>query len=204
MRALLLALAVGVAAGFGAASNVDAQVPLCSGSGFAATAGTHACNVAASPVTVAATVRTYARLALDDVFGTPARGLRFAMGEVDSGCISSPAPGLACMADHGAGAATWFGDVRFRVKLSGLGGSRMRLLGMRPAAGTIPAARLLDGTAGSMPVAPYPLASDGAAEMRRAIGNGETVVSRSLGLKVLSADQAGTWSGDAVFSLVLE
>lgn len=184
--------------------RVGAQTPVCSGLAFGTASGTRACDGAASPVSVSATVRTYARLALDDVFGAPATALRFAMGDVDAACVSAPAAGVTCMADHGAGAATWYGDVRFRVKVSGIAGSRVKLVGARPTSGTIPPGRLLDGGAGSAPTSVYPVASTTGTELQTGIGNGETVVARSLGLRVHATDPAGTWAGDTVFSLVLE
>lgn len=185
-------------------ARADAQTDLCTSAGFAAAPATRACDGASSPVRVSATVRTYARLSLEQVFGSPAAGLQLAMGDVDASCVTSPLPGVTCAPDPAGGAATWFGDVSFRVKLSGIGGSRAKLVGTRPATGTIPIGRLLDGAAGSTPTAPYPVAPASAAALRTAIGNGDTVVSRSLGLKVLGSDPPGTWAGDTVFSLVLE
>ncbi|MBI2202831.1 MAG: hypothetical protein HYU41_03105 [Candidatus Rokubacteria bacterium] len=203
MRALLLGCA-GLLLVVTFAHDAPAQQPVCSGAGFAVAPGVAACDGSGSPVTVSATVKTYARLSLEQVFGNPAASLQFAMGDIDASCVSSPIPGVTCMADYAQGAATWFGDVRFRVKLSGIGATRAKLVGVRPAAGTIPAGRLLDGAAGTTPTAPYPVAPATAADLRTSIGSGDTVVTRSIGLKVLGTDPAGAWSGDTAFSLVLE
>jgi hypothetical protein len=204
MRGLLGAMAGASLAVLAIAAAAEAQTTLCTGTGFTAAPGTRACDGTASPVTVSATVRTYARLSLDGVFGAPAAGLGIVMGDLDASCVTLPRPGVSCATDPAGGSAIWFGDLTFRVQLSGLGASRARLVGTRPAAGTIPVGRLLDGIAGSPPIVPYPVAPASAATLKAAIGNGDTVVARSIGLRVLGADPPGAWSGDAVFSLVLE
>ena len=186
------------------ASPAAAEVELCSGRGFGTAPGTVACNGGARPVRVTATVKTYARLALDEVFGSPAAGLQVALGDVDARCVSPTAPGVNCVADDASGSATWYGSIRFKVKLTGVGASRAKVTGVRPTTGTIPSGRLLDGPAGAAPTSAYPIAPATPADLQTAIGNGDTVVSRSLGLKVTGADPPGAWSGDTVFSLVLE
>jgi hypothetical protein len=193
-----------LALALGGVLSAEAQTELCAGAGFAAAPGVRACDGGSRPVTVSATVRTYARLSLEEVFGSPSAGLRVAMGDIDATCVSPPPAGVTCVPDPAGGAATWFGDMRFRVKLSGIGASRAKLVGTRPVAGTIPIDRLLDGAAGTAPASPYPIAPGSGASLRNAIGNGDTVVTRSIGLRVLVADPAGAWSGDTVFSLVLE
>ncbi|OGL09887.1 MAG: hypothetical protein A3I17_07140 [Candidatus Rokubacteria bacterium RIFCSPLOWO2_02_FULL_72_37] len=187
-----------------AAAPSVAQVDLCSARGFSVTAGAVACSGSANPVRVTATVRTYARLALDEVFGSPAAGLQVALGEIDAHCVSSPAPGVSCVADDAGGSATWYGSIRFKVKLTGIGAARARVTGVRPSTGTIPGGRLLDGPSGAPPTRAYPVAPATPADLQTSIANGDTVVSRSLGLKVTSADPPAPWSGDTVFSLVLE
>jgi hypothetical protein len=181
-----------------------AQVAICSSSGFPSVAGTTACDGASRPLVVTANVRTYAKLALEEIFGSPAASLDVAMGDVDANCVTAPASGVTCASDAASGSATWFGDVQFRVKLSGLGASRAKLTGTRPTSGTMPSGRLLDGAAGTAPLTPYPIAPAPAAELVRGLGAGETVVARSLGVKVVTADPASTWSTSTVYTLVLE
>lgn len=203
MRHLLIAIVAISALALGR-NTAQAQVALCETTGFAASPGAVACNGAAKPLTVTATVRTYAHLALDEVFGSPAASLQVAMGDVDAQCISTPAPGVTCARDAQLGGATWYGDVRFRVKLAGLGATRAKLTGLRPAAGSIPAGRLVDGGAGAVPARIYPVSPAGAGDLQGSLGNGETVVARSLGLRVHGADPPGAWSGAAVYSVVIE
>jgi hypothetical protein len=181
-----------------------AQVTLCAAAGFAAASGVTACDGGSARLTVTANVKTYARLSLEEVFGSPAASLQLAMGDVDAHCVSPAAAGLTCLGDATGTSATWYGDVKFRVKLSGVGATRARITGLRPPGGTIPSGRLLDGAAGAAPTAPYPIAPATPADLRTAIGSGDTVVARSLGLKVNATDPPGPWSGDTVFSLVLE
>jgi hypothetical protein len=149
-------------------------------------------------------VKTYARLALEEVFGTPATALTVAMGDVDANCITAAGPGMTCAADSAAGTATWYGDIRLRVKLAGIGASRAKLTGTRPAAGTMPGDRLLDGAAGTRPTAVYPIAPATAADLVTGIPAGDTVVTRSFGVKVVSTDPESSWSSATVYSLVLE
>ena len=203
----LATLAVVVGAGLLAFASftgrADAQVTICSNSGFATAAGTTACDGTASPVTATATVRTSARLTLEQVFGSVASGLTVAFGNIDASCATAPVAGVTCTADT-ATSAIWYGDVQFSVKLTGVGASTAKLTGVRPAAGSIPTGQLLDGASGAMPVTAYPVSPAAAADLRTAIGNGNTTVTRAFGLKVLAADAAAAWSGNAAYSLVIE
>ena len=204
---LILPLIAGAAAlclALAGARPAAAEVEMCSAQGFAVAPGTVACDGSAKPVTVTANVKTYARLALDEVFGSPAASLQIALGDVDARCVSPPAPGVSCVADDASGSATWYGAIRFRVKLAGVGAARAKVTGVRPSAGTIPGGRLLDGPAGAAPTSAYPIAPATPADLQTAIGSGDTVVARSLGLKVTAADPPAAWSGNTVFSLVLE
>lgn len=204
MRALLLGLA-GCALFVAVwSAPVHAQVTLCSGKSFAVSPGTTACSGSSNPVTVTANVKTYARLTLEEVFGGPAASLQIAMGDVDAGCVSPAGSGIRCAADYANGSATWYGDIKFRVKLTGIGGSRGKITGVRPTAGTIPAGRLLDGLAGDAPNQAYPTAPATPADLKTALANGDSLVSRSIGLRVSASDPAGAWSGQTVFSLVIE
>ncbi len=204
MRLVLLLVIVLVAVVCVAVPAVHAQVTLCTASGFSVARGSTACNGASNPLAVTATVKTYARLALDEVFGSPAASLRVAMGEIDANCVSPAAAGIRCVADTTSGVATWFGDLRFHVTLVGLGLTRAKLTGLRPTSGTIPDGRLLDGAGGTLPTVSYPRSPASPADLQTSLGNGDTTVTRSLGLKVTSSDPAAVWSGNAVFSLVLE
>jgi hypothetical protein len=186
------------------ARTAAAEVELCTSTGFASTRGATVCNGASHPITVTATVRTYAHLAVAEVFGAMATSLDVAMGDVDALCIATPAPGITCTRDVGLGAATWYGDVRFRVKLAGVGMTRAKLTGLRPSTGSIPAGRLVDGAAGAVPARPYPVSPASATDLRGSIATGETLVTRSLGLTVKGSDPPGAWSGPAVYSVVVE
>ncbi|MBI2217350.1 MAG: hypothetical protein HYU51_08640 [Candidatus Rokubacteria bacterium] len=205
IRSRALALAIVVLSALALPTGIaHAQVALCTATGFATSPGAVACNGAAKPLTVTATVRTYAHLALDKVFGSPAASLQVAMGDVDAHCISTPAPGVTCARDARVGAATWYGDLRFRVKLAGLGATRAKLTGVRPTTDSLPSDRLVDGDRGSVPARAYAVSPASPTDLRGGLGNGETTVTRSLGLKVHGADPPGAWSGAAVYSIVIE
>lgn len=184
------------------AGRAEAQVQICSNTGFATVAGTTACDGSASPVTTTATVRTSATLTLEQIFGAPAGALTIPFGNVDSACLSAPAAGVSCAA--AAASATWYGDIQFGVRIGGIGGSTAKLTGVRPAAGTIPAGQLLDGAALAQPATAYPVSPAVPINLQTAIGNGTSSVTRSFGLQVTSGDAAGAWSGTTVYSLVIE
>jgi hypothetical protein len=203
-RALLPALAVAFVLLISVPPAAHAQVELCASSGFPAVHGSTACNGAARPVTVTANVKTYARLSLEEVFGAPATALQVAMGDVDANCVSAPAPGMTCATDTAQGAATWYGDIRLRVKLAGIGATRAKLTGLRSASGTMPTGRLLDGAAGTRPSTVYPVAPATVAELVGGIAAGDTIVTRSLGVRVVGSDASGAWASPTVYSLVLE
>ncbi|HBH01875.1 MAG: hypothetical protein A2W08_17190 [Candidatus Rokubacteria bacterium RBG_16_73_20] len=186
------------------AGRADAQVQICNNTGFATTSGTTACNGTANPVTATATVRGGARLTLDQIFGSAASGLTVAFGDVDAQCLSTPGAGISCAVDGSGNFATWYGDIQFSVKLTGVGATTAKLTGVRPAAGSIPAGQLMDGVSGGNPATAYPVSPSTAADLRTAIGSGNTTVTRAFGLRVLNADAAGAWSGNAVYSLVIE
>ena len=184
--------------------TAHAQVQVCSNTGFATTAGTTACNGAASPVTATATVRGGAKLVLEQVFGSAASGLTVGFGDVDAQCLATPGSGITCAVDGSGNFATWYGDIQFSVKLTGVGSTTAKLTGVRPAAGSIPADQLLDGASGANPAAAYPVSPSTAADLKTGIGSGNTTVTRAFGLKVTNSDAAGAWSGNAVYSLVIE
>lgn len=204
MRRVLLRLSGAALVALLLGGTADAEVTLCSGTGFTGASGATACSGAANPLTVTATVKTYARLTLEEVFGSPAAALQVAMGDVDATCTSATAPGVSCLADHAAGTATWYGDLRLRVRLSGIGAAHGKLIGWRPAGGTMPSGRMLDGASGAVPTLAYPLAPATPLDLVTGISPGETLVARSIGVRVLASDPPGSWSGSTAFSLVLE
>jgi len=208
MKTRIAALAVTFGAGLLAmaafAGRADAQVTICSNTGFATAAGTTACDGSASPTTTTATVRTSAKLTLEEIFGSAASGLTVAFGNVDAYCLSTAGAGITCSADSGTNSATWYGDVKFNVKVSGIGAGTAKLTGVRPAAGSIPSGQLLDGVSGSAPATAYPVSPSSAIDIKTAIGNGSTNVTRAFGVKVLSTDAAAAWSGNASYSVVIE
>jgi hypothetical protein len=185
------------------ATPAAAQVSICSNTGFATSAGTNACDGAGAPVTASATVRTSARLTLEQVFGANASSLDAPFGMIDAFCLSTPGSGITCAEDAANSRATWYGSLQFKVRLSGLGTSTARLTGVRPSLGSIPAGQLLDGGAGSEPTTAY-TESPTSISLQGALGNGTTTVTRSVGLRVLSTDAAGGWSGNAQYSVVIE
>jgi len=186
------------------AGSAGAEAELCRAQGFSTAPGAVACSGWTRPVTVTAVVQTYAHLALDEVFGSPAASLQIALGDIDAHCVSPPGLGVSCVADDASAAATWYGNIRFRVRLTGVGSARAKVTGVRPTAGTIPIGRLLDGPPSAAPTRAYPIAPAMPADLHAAIGTGDTLVSRSVGLRVTAADPPGRWSGSAAFTLVLE
>jgi len=192
-------LALGVLVG-----QADAQVPICNNRGFATTAGTTACDGTTNPVTVTANVGSGASLTLEQIFGSAASSLTVAFGNIDAQCLATPVAGVACIVDGSNNFATWYGDVQFSVKLTGVGATNAKLTGLRPTAGTIPTGQLLDGASGSAPATPYPVSPSTAADLRTGIGAGNTPVTRSLGLRVNNTDASAPWSGNVVYSLVIE
>jgi hypothetical protein len=186
-----------------AATPAEAQVILCSNNAFATAPNTVACDGSASAVAATATVRNSAKLVLSEVFGAPASGLTVAFGNVDAHCASTPGSGIACSAAADNLSATWYGDITFTARLGGLGTTKAKLIGVRPAAGTIPTAQLLDGASGGSPTTAYPVGS-GSTTLRSTIGNGNTTVTRAIGLKVTTDDAAAAWSGNVAYSLVIE
>ncbi len=201
---VLCGLVVGVTLLLLTTRSAAGQTALCTGTDFGTTPGAVACNGTARPLTVTATVRTYANLSLDEVFGRPSAALQVALGTIDANCMSAPEPGVTCTRDATSGHATWYGTVQFRVRLTGLGGTRAKLTGLRPTSGSIPAGRLLDGDASSTPARPYPVAPATSVDIKTGLGNGESIVTRTLGLDVRGSDPPGAWTGTTVYSLVIE
>jgi hypothetical protein len=184
--------------------NAEAQVNLCTGNNFATTANTTACDGSSSAVTASASVRNTARLTLEEIFGTAASGLTVGFGSVDALCAGTPATGITCVPDTTNNTATWHGDIKFNARVGGLGATtKAKLVGVRPTAGSIPTAQLLDGASGAEPTTAYPVGSTPTI-LKSTIGNGSTDVTRSIGVKVLAADAAGAWSGTVAYSLVIE
>jgi hypothetical protein len=183
------------------ATPAAAQQTICSGVGFATTTGTNACNTTANNVTATASVRNSAKLTLEQVFGSPAGGLTAAFGNIDAFCLTTPGAGILCSA--GASSATWYGNLQFGVKLSGLGVTTAKLTGVRPTAGSIPAGQLLDSAAG-VPATAYPVSPSAAIDLKTAMGNGNTTVTRVFGVQVQTSDAAASWSSDVQYSVVIE
>ncbi|MBI2202828.1 MAG: hypothetical protein HYU41_03090 [Candidatus Rokubacteria bacterium] len=186
------------------AAPADAQVNVCSGNNFATASGTSACDGSSSAITASATVQNSAKLILQEVFGSAASGLTVAFGNVDALCANTPGTNITCTAAGDNLSATWFGDIKFTARLGGLGSTtKAKLVGVRPAAGSIPTAQLLDGASGSAPATAYPVGS-GSTDLKTTIGNGNTDVTRAIGVKVTTSDAAGSWSGTVAYSLVIE
>lgn len=207
MKTRIASIVFGIGAGLVAlvafTGRAEAQVQICSNLGFAlAPPGLTICNGAGNPVTVTANIRTSASLTLEQVFGAPASSLTVAFGDIDAGCLSPAVPGVTCAL--GAGSAVWYGDLQFRARMTGAGVVNAKATGVRPAAGSIPAGQLLDGVAAGQPATAYPISPTAPIDLRLGIGNGNTLFSRALGLRVLDTDAAGAWSGQAVYSLVIE
>lgn len=186
------------------ATPASAQVQVCSSTDFATAAGTTACNGSASPVSATATVRTSARLTLEQIFGAAAGGLTVAFGNIDAFCLTAPAAGVSCAADTTNNTATWYGDVQFKVRLGGIGIGTAKLTGVRPSAGSVPAGQLLDGVSGAAPTTAYPVSPSTAIDLRTALANGNTTVTRAFGVKVTASDAAAAWSSNAQYSVVIE
>jgi hypothetical protein len=186
------------------ATPAVAQVDICSDKGFATASGTTACSGAANPLAATATVQTSAKLTLEQVFGAAAGGLTAAFGNVDAFCLTAPGAGITCAGDDANNRATWYGDIQFKVRLGGLGVTTAKLVGVRPAAGSIPDGQLLDGTAGNEPSTAYPLSPAAAIDLQGSLGNGNNTVTRSIGVRVLSTNAAAAWSSNAQYSVVIE
>lgn len=157
--------------------------------------------VLSQPVSSAAQT---ARLTFEQIFGTPAASLNVAFGNVDAQCISTPSAGVTCFADPAGAYATWYGNIQFRARVTGLGGGgSVRLVGQRQAGGSMPAGRLLDGTSG-VPATAYPVAPAAALTLATAISVGNTLITRVIGVRALPSDAAGAWSTQVVYSLIIE
>ncbi len=188
----------------GAVSRADAQQSICNGSAFATTSATVACDGTSTPVTATATVTTAATLTLAQIFGSSAAGLTVAFGNIDALCANTPGSNIHCASDSPT-QATWYGDLQFTVNLSGTGLSSADLVGLRPAAlGTIPAAQLVDGAGGGEPATAYPVSPASPITLRAGMTAGSTTVTRAFGLVVKASDVAGSWSGNATYSIVIE
>lgn len=145
-----------------------------------------------------------ARLSLEQVLGQPATSLAVPFAAVDASCTSVPAAGVTCYADPSGSFATWYGSIQLRARLTGpAGGITLRLVGTRSAGGTMPAARLVDGPSG-VPATAYPTAPASPLTLATAIPHGNTVITRSIGVRVLTTDAAGTWNSSIVYSLIVE
>jgi len=154
--------------------------------------------------TTAAWAESGAVLSLQQVLGRNASALLIGFGNIDAMCVALPAPGVTCVPDPSSGGAIWYGAIQFRLRLTGVGGkTSVRLTGARRPGGSTPAGALLDGASG-VPTTPYPTAPAGPAVLTTAIGSGNTVVSRSIGLRVTPRDAAGSWVTSTVYSLVVE
>jgi hypothetical protein len=161
--------------------------------------------VAASVASPRAGDAQAARLTLEQVLGQSATSLTVPFGSVDASCTSVPAAGVTCAADPGGTFATWHGAIQFRARLTGAGGGRLtlRLAGARAAGGTMPAGRLVDGATG-VPATPYPTAPATPLTLATAIPQGNTLVTRRIGVRVLTSDAGGTWNTSIVYSLIVE
>lgn len=155
-------------------------------------------------VVTAASAQT-ATLTFEQIFGSVATNLTVPFGSVDASCISVPGSGITCVPDLATNGATWYGNIQFSVKLTGsLHGVTVRLTAARQSGGSIPAGRLLDGASG-VPATSYPTSPASPIVLKTAVGSGAaTMVSRSIGLKVIPSDVAGSWSTATVYSLIVE
>lgn len=181
-----------------------AQVQICSNTNFATVSGTTACNGTASPVAASATVRTSAKLTLESVFGAVPGSLAAAFGTVDAFCLATPGAGISCAADTVNSTGTWYGDIAFKVRLSGVGVSTAKLTGVVATGGTIPSGQLFDGTNGVQPTTAYPVSPSAAIALKTAMANGTTTVTRGFGVMVKSTDAAASWSSNLQYSVVIE
>jgi hypothetical protein len=145
-----------------------------------------------------------ARLALQSVFGQPATAFAVSFGTIDSDCVSTPSAGVACVRAPGDTSTTWHGSVVFAVRLTGIGNHRARLVAVRQAGGTVPPGALLDGPAGSPPARAYPTLPSNGIALASSLGNGNTVVTRAIGMRVTPNDASGAWTTGLVYSLVME
>jgi len=144
-----------------------------------------------------------ATLTLVQVLGQPATSLVVPFGTIDAMCLTPPAAGVTCAPNIPANGATWYGTVRFRIRLAGPAGLTVRLTGVRQAGGTAPAGTLVDGPAG-VPLTPYPTSPAGALTLVTAIPRGTTVVNRSIGFRLTPTDPSGGWVTSIVYSLIVE
>jgi hypothetical protein len=144
------------------------------------------------------------RLTLDSVLGRAATSLAVNFGGVDASCTSIAAAGVTCYADPAGAYATWYGTIQFTARLTGMGNkATLRLVGARSSIGTMPAGRLMDGASG-VPATPYPVSPAAPITLASAIPNGNTPITRSVGVRVLTSDAASVWSTPIVYSLVVE
>lgn len=144
-----------------------------------------------------------AQLTLESVFGQPATALAIAFGAIDVDCIAPPAAGVTCTQAAGGASATWYGTIRLTVRVTRFGGNRVRLVGARQAAGTMPAGALRDGAAGSVPTAVYPI-DPSSLTLASAIGSGQSTLNRAIGIRLTPGDASGVWSTPVVYSLIVE
>jgi hypothetical protein len=145
-----------------------------------------------------------ARLSLEQVFGQSATALAVPFGSVDALCTSVPAAGVTCSPHSSGTFATWYGSIQLRARLTGAtAGRTLTLVGARAAGGTMPAGRLVDGPSG-VPGTEYPTAPASPLTLASAIPHGNTLVTRSIGVRVLATDAAGAWNAPIVYSLIVE
>jgi hypothetical protein len=196
---LTATLALAVIAVLGLATGSEAQVEICSANNVSTASGTTAC--ADQVVTASAIVRASAKLTLQTVFNAAPAALEIPFGTVDAMCNNGAGPGITCVPDSANNEATWYGTVGFRVRLTGLGTTKAKLIGTRQPGGTFGASSVLDGAAG-MPATPYMEGSP--LELKTGLGNGTTDVTRQFGVKIGAADPAGALNASTVYSLVIE
>ena len=144
-----------------------------------------------------------ARLTLEQVLGQTPGSLVISFGAIDAMCLAPPATGVTCVPNVPANGATWYATIRFRVRLTGAGGSSVRLTGVRMAGGSAPAGSLVDGPSG-LPATPYPTAPAGALILATSLSGGNAVVQRSVGFRVAPGDPSGNWATSIVYSLIVE
>jgi hypothetical protein len=146
-----------------------------------------------------------ARLSLEQVFNRPATSLAVPFGAVDAGCTSAPAFGVTCSAHPAGTFATWYGAIQLRARLTGAaGGATLRLVAARSPGGTMPSDRLIDGPTGGPPTTPFPIAPESPLTLAGAIPQGNTLITRSIGVRIFVTDPAGAWSSSIVYSLIVE
>jgi hypothetical protein len=191
-------LALAAIAVLGLPTGSEAQQEICSANNFSGASGTTACS---GTVTANATVHPSAKLTLSTVFGAAPAGLNIPFGDVDAMCSNTAGSGITCVADSTANEAIWYGTVGFRVRLTGLGTTKAKLIGTRQAGGTFGANSVLDGAAG-VPATVYTEGS--AIDLKTGIGNGTTNLTRQFGIKIGETDPSGLLSASTVYSLVIE